>query len=221
MGGINHQPTSQISIALSVPAAGALSKAHAELLLGNCSIEELIQLTTTTHFGVGRQKLIQARSHFEMSISELQIALSYVARITDMVGNAEYQPFDISAIDAEELIEACIAAGILPDSTEVRTAITVAKTTGYQGIFFEIKDRLEAAVTEVRALCETTDPMIEGSEGTQGYFWQNVENNRTSWRSDYMAALTAMTNAVAFWSATAAICSSARSAERARSRSRS
>mgnify|MGYP000892771817 CR=1 FL=1 len=102
--------------------------------------------------------------------------------------------------------EACIAAGILPDSTEVRTAITVAKTTGYQGIFFEIKDRLEAAVTEVRALCETTDPMIEGSEGTQGYFWQNVENNRTSWRSDYMAALTAMTNAVAFWSATAAIC---------------
>lgn len=206
MGGINHQPTSQISIALSVPAAGALSKAQSELMLGNCSIEELIQLTQTTHFGVGRQKLIQARMHFEMGVSELHEVKSYVDRITDMIGNPDYQPFDLSDINAAELIEQCIAAGLLPDSIEVRNAITVTTTAGYQGIFFEIGDRLVKAIAKLEALCETTDPMVEGPEGTQGYFWQNVEGNRTSWRSDYMSALTAMTNLISFWSATAAIC---------------
>lgn len=206
MGGINHQPTSNVSLAFSVPGAEALTKAMSELMLGNVSIEQLIQLNGGTNFGVEKQRLIEAGMHFDLGISELEIAGSYVDRIIDMLGNSSYVPFDISSVNAELLIEDCINAGLLTNSHQVHEAVSVTTEQGYQGIFFAIKDRIENSIMKLITLRNTTNCLVDGPEGTQGYFWQNVEANRNTWRPDFMAALTSLTDLIGFWSASAAIC---------------
>ena len=206
MGGINHQPTSNVSLAFSVPGAEALTKAMSELMLGNVSIEQLIQLNGGTNFGVEKQRLIESGMHFDLGIAELEITGSYVDRIIDMLGNSSYVPFNIGTVNAELLIGSCIKNGLLPDSKQVHEAVAVATNQGYQGIFFAIKDRIDLAISKMITLRDTTNGLIDGPEGTQGYFWQNVEANRNTWRPDFMAALTIMSDLIGFWSATAAIC---------------
>jgi hypothetical protein len=178
----------------------------AELMLGNVAIERHIQVSEGTNFGVGRQRLIEAVSHFGGVAIQLRIVHSYVNRIIDMIGNPEYEPFDLTIVDVDTFIERCIAAGLLSDARAARTAIEVIKTEGYNGIFFRITDLIDGVVEKVDILTNLTNVMVNGPEGMQGYFWTNVEANRNSWRTDFMAVLTALTDLITFWATTAAVC---------------
>ena len=209
MGGINHSPTSNVSIALTVPAAESLTQAMAELMLGNVSIERLVQLSGGTNFGVGRQRLIEALARFERVVAELQITRSYVHRVVDTIGNNEYNPFDLSTVDIDSLIPSAIDAGMLPDAKAVTDAVNVIKHSGYSGVFFAIDDLIEVTIAKAHRLVDTTKPMIDGPEGTQGYFWANVEANKNTWRQDFMAVLTSMNNLISFWATTAVVCTEA------------
>lgn len=206
MGGINHSPTSQVSLALTVPAAEALTQGMSELMLGNVSIERLVQLTGETHFGVGRSRLIEATAHFGGVVTQLEITRSYVRRLIDMVANPDYTPFDLSVVDVDSFIAECIVAGLLIDSAATNSAVEVIKSQGYNGIFFAISDLIEDATAKAKQLRDVTNVMVDGPEGTQGYFWANVEANRNTWRQDFMTINTAMTYLIAFWATTAAVC---------------
>jgi hypothetical protein len=205
MGGINHQPTSQVSMQFTVPGARALTMAMAEIFLGNVAIEDVI-LTPTTQFGVGRQHLIEATDHFGRVVTQLTIVKSYVKRVIDTIGNDEYNPFDLSTIDAAALIQGAIDGGLLPDDVVVKEALEATIEHGYTGIFFEISDRIDAAIEKASRLHELTASMVDGPEGTQGYFWLHVETNKNTWRQDFMQALTALDHLVHFWTTTAVIC---------------
>lgn len=205
MGGINHQPTSQVSLSFTVPGARALSSAVAELMLGNVAIEDVV-LTNPSFMGVGRQHLIDALAHFDRVVTQLNSVKSFVSRVQDTLGSNEYNPFDLNTLDAEALVSGAIIAGMLPDDKNVITALETIKQQGYNGIFFEIGDRVDQAIALAKKLSEVVAPMIDGPEGTQGYFWQNVEANRNTFRQDFMRVLTALNGLVHFWTTTAVVC---------------
>ncbi len=206
MGGINHQPTNQVSLVHTVPAAEALTQAVSELMLGNVAIERLIQLSGQTNFGVGRSRLRESSAHFASTIFNLEMVRSYVNRIIDTVANPEYDPFNLSTIDIDTLVNDLISAGLLPNATVVNDAKGVIVSQGYSGVFFMIGDLIDEAIAKGIRLRDLTTEMIDGPEGTQGYFWTNVEANRNTWRQDFMATNTALTNLMTFWATTAAVC---------------
>lgn len=205
MGGCNHQPTRNVSIAFTVPAARALTMAIAQLNMGNVAIEDTI-LTGGTNFGVQRLHLIDAATHFGGVVTQLQTVKHYVGRVIGTLGSDEYDPFDLSVVNVDDFIAEMIAAGLLSDDVAIHDAVDAIKREGYNGIFFETDRLIDEAIIAAKTLCSTLEPMIDGPEGKQGYFWDQVEANNNTWRADYMRVDTALTTLFGFWKTTGAVC---------------
>jgi hypothetical protein len=210
MGGIDHQPTSNVSLRHTVPAAAALSEAQIGLWSGNNEIELLIMLTGDTVFGAGAGRLERAATFFSAGSSALKVVKSHISKVVDTLGNPDYEPFDLSLVgDIDEFIDRLIHAGLLSDTAIARQASKATRDEGYRGMFFETGGLIDDAAAKLAELATLTSSMVRGPEGTQGYFWLNVEAGRTDWRQTFLRANTALTDLTQFWTTTSVICTEA------------
>lgn len=204
MGGINHQPTSQISNEFTVPAAQALTQGMSELMLANTEIENTI-MTTNTNYDIGRQYLQKTCSHLKQCESYLKLVNDYTYKIIRTLERSDYQPFSISNIDVDNFIGKSVSLELLPEAQSTHEASELMKNKGYTGLFVRITEQTAASIKLVDDLYELTYSMSEGAEGKQGYFWLTVETNRKPWRQLFSQTLTSMTYLLQTWSASALI----------------
>lgn len=210
MGGINHQPTSHVSLTLTVPAAQALSNALVALWEGNSEIENVVMLTGNTAFGAGRAHLRIASACFGSVVDQLTIVRSFISKVLDTLADPQYQPFDLAIVgDTTAFIELLVGLKMLPDSEATRRAIKATQDEGYRGMFYAIGDLIDKAIGAADVLHNETESMVDGPEGGQGYFWSNVEAGNNGWRQCFFAAMTALTELVTLWATTGAICTQA------------
>lgn len=207
MGGINHYPSDISSLAHTVPGAQALTNSFSEFMLGNSRIESAI--LAGPNMGLGQNELVMAANCFARSGEFLGSSRYHLERVIALVGRKDYQPFAPTSINIQGFIAEAIARGLLPESAMTRTMADRAQASGHEGMFFEIRDKLDLAKDMLTDLEMLTRDMVNGPEGTQGYTWYMLETNKRPWRQRYMQAQTALSSLLEAWSTSAAICTEA------------
>lgn len=204
MGGINHQPTSQISTEFTVPAAQALTLGMSELMLANAEVENTI-MTNNTNFDIGRQYLQKTCSHLKQCESYLKLVDDYTHKIICTLDRGDYQPFSVNNIDVDNFVKESVSLGLLPESQLTHEASELMKNKKYRGLFVKVTEQTSESIKLVGNLHELTYSMSEDAEGKQGYFWLTVETNQKPWRQLFSQTLTSMTNLLQTWSTSALI----------------
>jgi hypothetical protein len=191
MGGINHQPTSHVSNALTVPMSEALSQVGIGFLSANVWVEQAIKTEKGMSFGACKAHLGQAVVQLDATLLSLDSFVSYGRQILGVLRVGDYEPFaPATSLDLDSFLAELIDAGLVPDSAVSRQVVQTLADGGYTALFALYQSRAEGLASQIGVLRELTIGARDGEGGYQGLFWDAVESNRSPWRQAYALALT-------------------------------
>lgn len=204
MGGINHQPTSNVSRDITVPASAAISHGMIQFLDANTHIEDVIPLEVR-EFGAAKMKLQLALDSLKASVTQVGIAQHYTHRMVQAIERPDYQPFETVTSRPAQLAEAFVASGMLPDSEATRAAAQTLEAGDYHKSFLSYGEQLDGIIGATQEVIDLLEGYLDSEKADQGYFWIEVENGRLPFRQVYARALTTWLTFIAAWQTTALI----------------
>ncbi len=204
MGGINHQPTNQVSNDLTVPASAALSHGMIKFLEANAHIEDAI-VFESREFGAAKSKIQLAVASLEASIIQSYVAMHFVERLIQAIERPDYYPFEVLTSRPVHLAETLVGHGMLPNSAATESAANTLEAGDYHKSFHSYLEQLSKVVASVNGVKDVLNNYLDSEKSNQGYFWMEVENGRLPFRQAYAKALTNWLNFMASWQTTALI----------------
>lgn len=195
MGGMNHQPTSKASAALTVPASEALSEIGKCIFGANIHIERAIGAESVgLSYGAARAQLGLSVVQFDSALMQIDVFDGYVGQILAVLGTGQYEPFEPAAsLDLDSFYYQLVDAGLVPDSAAARGAIETMRNGSYTGMFEAYVASAGQLADQITILRDLTADMRDGQAGLQGLFWHTVETNRQPWRQAFALVLTQFT----------------------------
>lgn len=204
MGGINHQPTSRVSHAITVPASAAITNGLIQFLSANAHIEDAIPLEVS-EFGGAKIRLQLSVDALRASIHQADLARHFVSRMVQTIERPDYQPFETITSQPVQLAEELVSSGMLPDASAVMTAAEVLEAGDYHKSFLAYGHQLDAVIRATQEVVDLLADYLNSEMADQGYFWIEVENGRLQFRQVYARALTSWMTFLTSWQTTALI----------------